>query len=368
MPIQILETGPIYANPKPHLRSRQAVFPTVVSLGGPALLASFTVGEAFESVDMHTELARSTDGGRTWSDPVRFPQSRAPFPASGSGRLTRTPAGELLCYSPRFDRTDPDRSIGSAETGGLIECDVVLYRSADEGATWSEAEVVPIPLPGPFEIATPIAVLADGRWLALFSTWRAWDGARRTPERTYALASSDGGRTWPDLLTLFADPEDQITYWETRLIEIGDGRLLAIAWAHDHAHGRDLPNQFAVSADGRTFGPARSTGLPGQTCAAAWLGDGRLLCVYNHRHGDPGVRAALVQFDAAGDWPVEDLTVLWGQPLGVARAADSVVGSMNHFRFGYPRLLDLGAGEFLVTFWCMEEAQLICRWTRIRVA
>lgn len=366
-PIEILDTGLIYANPKPHLRSRQAIFPTVVRLPSGALLAAFTVGEAFESVDGHTELARSMDGGATWEQLGPLPPGPAPYPASESGRLSLARDGTVLCYGSRFDRSDPERSIGNAATNGLLDCEAVLYRSTDEGRTWSGPEVLPIPLPGPYEIASPIVVLDDGRWLAPFSTWRDWDGVKRAGEKALALVSTDGGRTWPEMLTVFADPADRITYWEQRIIPIGGGRLMAVAWAHDHRSGKDLPNQFAIAEDGRSFGAPRSTGQPGQTCSPCWLGDDWLLSVYNHRHGDPGVRAALVRF-TPDEWRVEAETVLWGQNAPLAGGGASIVGAMNQFRFGFPQILPIDGDTFLVTHWCMEDAQLVARWTRVAVS
>jgi hypothetical protein len=364
--IEIEDSGLIYANPKPHLRSRQATFPTVIRLPSGALLAAFMVGEAFESADGHTELARSIDEGQTWEQLGPLPVGPTPHPVSESGRLSLAADGTVLCYGPRFDRSDPERSIGNAATNGLIDCEAVLYRSRDEGRSWSSPAVLPIPLPGPYEIASPIVVLSDGRWLAPLSTWRNWEGEKLAGEKALALVSHDGGRGWNELLEVFADPEDQITYWEQRIFAIGGGRLMATAWAHDHRSGADLPNQFVIAEDGRTFGPPRSTGQPGQTCSPLWLGDDRLLSVYNHRHGDPGVRAALVRFTAE-EWQAETEVVLWGQGTPRVGGTTSIVGAMNQFRFGFPGVLALGDQRYLVSHWCMEDAQLVSRWTRIRV-
>ncbi len=367
MSIEILGSSLIYANPKPHLRSRQGAFPTVVRLRDGSLLASYMVGEAFESADGHTELSRSTDDGASWEMLGPMPRTPAAHPTSESGRLSVAHDGTVLCYVPRFDRSDPEKSIGNAETNGLIECDLGLYRSTDDGKTWSDIELIDPGVPGPYEVASPIRVLSDGRWLAIFSTWRAWDGTRRTPERTMALVSADEGRTWGPRITLFEDPEDLTCFWETRVIELNDGRLLTLCWAHDHRTAKDLPNQFAISTDGLTFSERRSTGLPGQTCSPIDVGDGKLLCVYNHRYDDPGVRAALVEYSDNGDWPVVDQITLWGQSAPTARAA-SVVGSMNQFRFGYPTVMHLSGRDYLVAFWCMENSQLVCRSTRIRLS
>ncbi len=364
--LEILESSLIYANPMPHLRSRQAIFPTVVRVPSGDLLAAFTAGEAFESVDGRTELARSTDEGRTWKWEGPIPRGATPFPTSETGRLSRTPAGEILCYGPRLDRSDPERPIGNAETNGFLDCEAIFYRSQDEGRTWSAPEVIPIPLPGPYEIASPIVVLSDGRWLAPFSTWRNWEGTKLTPERALAMVSMDEGRTWPEMITIFSDPSERVTFWEQRIIELDGGRLLAVAWSHDHETGQDLPNQFAIAENGWGFEQRRSTGLPGQTCTPLWLGGDRLLCVYNHRHGEPGVRAALVRLTPE-NWQVENEIVVWGQPMRSTRQSDTVVGEINHFRFGFPMPLRLSEDTVLVSYWCMEDQQLVARSTRLRI-
>ncbi|NLB94869.1 MAG: hypothetical protein GX785_04095, partial [Armatimonadetes bacterium] len=65
--MELKETGIVYRNPKPHVWSRQAYFPSVVNLGGGELLCSMVIGQAFESPDCRVYLARSRDEGRTWS-------------------------------------------------------------------------------------------------------------------------------------------------------------------------------------------------------------------------------------------------------------------------------------------------------------
>lgn len=372
MSIKILDTGLIYANPRPFLRSRQAAFPTVVPLGSSELLAAFTVGEAFESADGHTELARSVDGGCTWTH--EGPQAHAPTPSptSESGRLSRTADGAVLCLAPRYDRSDPERSIGNGETNGMLDCEAVWYRSEDGGRTWGEANVIPIPIPGAYEIAAPIVVLRDGRWLAPFSNFPDWNGHSAAPEQARAMVSYDQGATWPEVLTILADPNERVVFWEQRIQELeggtGSPRLLALAWAHDRTTGKDLSDHFSFSEDGVHFSAPQSTGIPGQTCSPAWLGDGCVLCVYNHRAGEAGVRARLCRFRPDAEWDsLEEITV-WGQPPALAaRDRGSAVAQMNYLRFGFPMVLPLAESQFLVSHWCMEDAQLVCRWTRLAV-
>lgn len=365
MELAVHDSGLIYANPKPFLRSRQAAFPTVVELDGGELLAAITVGEAFESADGHTELARSRDGGRSWTHEGCLPCGRTGRPTSESGRLSRTAGGAVLCYGPRYDRSDPERAIGNAETNGFLGCEVVWYRSDDGGRSWRGPKVVPIPFPGSYEIASPIVALCDGRWLAPFSTFADWEGRAHTPERALAMVSRDEGASWPETITTLADPDERRVFWEQRIIEIGGDRLLALAWTHDRRDGKDLPDHFSVSEDGEHFSAPCSTGIPGQTCSPAWLGNDRILCVYNHRYGDPGVRARLCRFRTDREWETEAEVTLWGQPPSAERERGSVVGQMNYLRFGFPMVLRLEDGAFLISYWCMEDAQLVCRWTRV---
>jgi hypothetical protein len=49
--LEILETGLVYCNPIPHLKSVHASHPSLVRLDDGRLLAGFDLGEAVESLD-----------------------------------------------------------------------------------------------------------------------------------------------------------------------------------------------------------------------------------------------------------------------------------------------------------------------------
>ena len=74
--MKILHSSIIYENPLPQLCSRQAAFPNICQLPNGTLLAAMTIGEAFESVDGATHICRSTDGGKTWSAPIKMYENR----------------------------------------------------------------------------------------------------------------------------------------------------------------------------------------------------------------------------------------------------------------------------------------------------
>ena len=43
----------------------------------------------------------------------------------------------------------------------------MLCRSNDGGRSWSEPQIIPFQMPGPYEISNPIVVTSDGRLLAV---------------------------------------------------------------------------------------------------------------------------------------------------------------------------------------------------------
>ncbi len=57
--IDVHENGIIYENPLPQLRSRNAYFPGIQQLPDGSIIAAYTIGEAFESVDQTTYVAKS---------------------------------------------------------------------------------------------------------------------------------------------------------------------------------------------------------------------------------------------------------------------------------------------------------------------
>ena len=67
--MKILDSGVIYRNPMPHVKSRHAYFPSVCKLKNGRLVATFSIGEAFESVDLHSFYSISDDNGVTWTPP-----------------------------------------------------------------------------------------------------------------------------------------------------------------------------------------------------------------------------------------------------------------------------------------------------------
>ena len=367
--LECLSTGLVYRNPRPYLRSRHAFHPSLVNLGGGELVCSFDIGEAIESLDYRTCLARSQDAGTTWELEGALVSEQLARRTTVSVRVSRLSDGTLVGFGGRYYRDDPEEGLLNRRTLGMVPMDLILLRSSDRGRTWSAPVTVQPPLVGPaFEICHSVVELPSGRWLAPTSTWRGWSGEMPSGEKAIVLVSRDRGRSWPQYGVSFDGSGSGVVYWEQSVVPLGGERLLAVAWAYDPGTGRNLPTPHTFSSDGGlTFGPARPTGLRGQTCKALRLRDGCILCVYR-RDDRPGLWANLARLEGER-WINESELPLWGQQLsssgmtGRAGSADEL-GSL---RFGYPSPVQLEGGDVLVAFWCLEEGTSVIRWLRLRI-
>lgn len=367
--INILDTGLIYRNPIPHVRSVHACFPSVALLANGEMLATLTLGEAFEAANCHAHVSRSKDMGQTWTleGPI-YPGTRGRL-TSDSARLTALPDGEVVAYLLRADRTDhPHEGLASQKTIGFVPTEFLLLRSPDFGRHWSKPKHLEPSLVGPcFEICCPITPLPDGRWILPTSTWCDWQGRWASDKKMVALVSYDRGRTWPEHWDVMRDPRQRLRYWESKIVALPDGRLLAVAWAYDEVAARDLPNQYALSADGgRAWSKPASMGLRGQTLTPLALEDGRILCVYR-RMDKTGLWAAIGRL-VKNRWVNESHTPLWGVGAsGLTTRSKNMTHNFNVLRFGAPCLCRLPDGAIFVAFWCYEDCVSNIRWFKLRV-
>jgi len=359
-----LKTGILYRNPAPHAHSIHAYFPSVTLLPDGEMLATVVLGEAFEAVNLRTHLFRSSDQGEHWQHEGPLYRGTPERLTSDCARLTALPSGDLVVFMIRHDRSDhPDEGLTSHETLGFVPTELLLLRSSDRGRTWTGPEPIVPPLVGPsFEMCCPITVLRDGRWLIPTQTWPGWHGDCPHGIRMMALVSRDQGRSWPEYLDVMRAADGTVYFWESKIVELPDGRLLATAWAYDDITQADRPNQYAISKDGgRSWSAPASMDLKGQTLTPLVLDDGRILCVYR-RMDQPGLWANIARL-ADDRWVNEAEEPLWGQQTaGLTASTQNMAHNFTVLRFGAPCLTRLADGTVFVAFWCYEDGVSNIRW------
>lgn len=366
--MKILKSDLIYRNPKPHVFSQHAYFPSLARLPDGTLFAGFDLGSAFEAADVRSHYALSRDSGDTWSAPAPVPVPDFAEPFSGTCRFRCSPEGALVGMGALWDRSRTEEGLANPETGGFVETYPFMVQADGGSLKWAEPAWIKTPLPGPFEICSPVFFAPSGEWLWPASTWKDWDGHSELGMQAIVMRSSDTGQTWSAWNPVMDGRSKGTIHWEIKLAPLQDGRVLAVSWTHDVEKGADLPIHYALSDDaGHSFSAPASTGLTGQTCTPTVLNDGRIFSVYR-RSDQPGLWAQISRLD--GDtWVNEEALLLWGGSSHAAGVADPkfATTAMSTLRFGLPTSLVLPDGSVLAAFWCVEDAVSVIRYFKITV-
>lgn len=367
MDISNQESGIVYRNPVPHVFSRHAYFPSVIEMDNGELLASFATGESFEAANLNTYVCRSADRGITWSEPTALMEINPDALLSNCARITSLRNGEVIAVVVQHHRKDHyGEGLANPENLGFVPTDMLLVRSGDYGRSWDKPELIRPPLTGPsFELCSRIVELKDGRWIWPTSTWRGWDGDCPNGMKMVAWVSADKGRTWPSYMDVMNNSEDRLIYWESKITELQNDNLLAVAWAYDEKHDTDLPNHYSLSSDGgKTWQDPRSTQIQGQTMAVSELPDGRILSVYR-RKDKPGLWANVCRIES-NRWVNEKELPLWGvSNRELLDKSDNMVHDFNELKFGAPDITLLSDSSIFITFWCYEKLVSNIRWIRL---
>jgi hypothetical protein len=163
-------------------------------------------------------------------------------------------------------------------------------------------------------------VLPDG---TLLGCVQGREDRSETKDSSYAMRSTDGGRTWS--LSPIARATSEIHFSESFLFLKQDGRILAMIRANEG----DSHLYRSVSADGgATWSPIEQTPIWGFPAHVIRLRSGALLCAYAHRRHPQGYRAVL-SHDDGETWDYENEKIL----------RDEAVGSV-----GYPMTVQLADG------------------------
>lgn len=367
--IRVIDSGVIYENPLPQLKSRHAYFPGVQQLPDESIIAAYVMGEAFESVDQTTVLTRSFDGGKEWKCIGRiYDKSQNNIPVSDYFKLTYIGGNNLVAIGYEFIRKDPNLPIGNPETGGALDDNVIFSISKDLGKTWSFPKIIKTSFKGPVEASAPLTVLSDGSWVTPIANFPNWAGNAEEGYYGRLLRSNDNGRTWDDKTITMEFPERSVTVYEQRICQLQGSGVVVIAWNEDIKENRKLPNHYALSYDnGYTFGEPISTGIMGQSSSVTNICGNKVLALHSIRRDTdrPGIYGYIVDL-SKGSWDIEDSSIIWEPNSPITKQA-KMAEVFSHLKFGQPSAIKLLDGSYIMTHWVIEDGQGKVLWTRLSI-
>ena len=373
--LQLVHEGALYRNPYPGHQAVCAFQPNVVALSDDHLLCLYRVGQAFYSLDGKLAAVRSTDGGRTWSEPVLAWDPRNDQGAGytyGAPHGSRIKDGSLLMVAHRTQRREEDFLSFNPDTGGSRPSESVLLRSADEGRTWSRPEVLELPDEPVIDTPSSIIELNDGRWFLAGEIWKAWNDPAPLHVKGFAVFSPDQGRTWTDRVDFPSAARTDRMYSHSRYTRMRDGRVAALQWCQEVGGDVNHDLHLVISdTSGRKWSDPQPTAIKAQTCWLGDLGGGTLVMTYSVREGrKPGVMVAS-SYDEGRTWDMDHQVMVWdavGQEFLGVQAKPSYPASHENIAFGKPNTAVLPCGDVISSWWCTQASVTHIRYARLTLA
>ncbi|MFM9166985.1 MAG: sialidase family protein, partial [Verrucomicrobiota bacterium] len=349
-------------NPNPHGWYYKCA--NVVLARDGALVASWQLSDKHTSTTSWIMVARSADGGRTWTN--HRPIAHANVNDHGAiwvvPQMSVLRDGRIVIVCDRgqlnpgqsfpmlSDWQKPDRGMSNW-----------VFWSADHGQTWTPGEKID-------EVGGEpgyVVEMADGTLAFTRTSSKQTDQLRNPPKpwndiyyRNEIVLSDDGGKTWGRNAWLADSPFHGDC--EVGLAELAPGKLIA-ATRIGLGNGRfGHPSRLIYSDDnGRTWPRAHPAPFYGQRVHLGKLQSGKLLATYRNLWGTPGSRALV--FDPAeqlGFQPASHITdesrcELTAEALTL-RTGDGARGAVE-FNL-YPAQDDMARIEFEATL-KVDEAE-----------
>ncbi|NUQ65562.1 MAG: exo-alpha-sialidase [Pirellulales bacterium] len=342
--------------------SHNLALPSLLHCPDGSVLLAYRAGRTKTSADGTQRLWRSPDAGATWN-PVPFPVSRTPAGQPGELRtaaLSRIDDGRIGMLLTWIDHPDDATPIVNPATEGLLPIHIGWLTSADNGSSWSPLqEVHPAPLVQPCGNG-PVLRLPDGRLLAAFECYKAFNDPAPWSSRSAVIFSSDEGQRWQQPLVVAADPGHLRFFWDQHVHRLRDGSVVDIMWSDDRRHPEKSEIYLTRSTDsGSTWSRPQSTGIAGQFSTLLELADGRLALIYVARSGDPSIRLRFGR-DGGRVWDGADALVVYSQSTDdLAAVKDRAYGdhlrNMAQWSFGWPTAIELSPGRVFLSYYVAEK-------------
>ncbi len=367
--MNIVSRGIVYAGQAGTARA-VASFPTVTSLGGDRLLATFRVGTNKDSDDEAVECSLSEDGGASWSEPWR-PFTSVIDGIAGSLKVvyvTRLADGILFATTLWVDRTSlPGQPLFNEETQGCLPMRVLVAESADEGRTWSPWRPVDVPARlGPPSLTSPALLLPSGRMAISIESNKHYDDRSPWLQRVEYVCSNDEGKSWPESQLVCVDPSGRLFHWDQRAGVTADGRIVTFTWLYDSVAGKYLDIERRISGDeGRTWSEPESLGISDQPSRPAIFPDGRVVLAWVDRYGSKSIRA---RTSSSPEAPLEQEVTLFdaAPPATTFKDTGGLLVDMGAWTYGLPYAEALPDGDAIVVWYGGNPSATSIHWARLR--
>lgn len=371
--LEIVDSGLLYANIYPADWSIHAYYSRIIEIRPQELLCVYKRAQSLYGDDGRSWILRSIDNGTTWEDEgCLYDGSDDEKEYSYSAtNLTLLSNSEILVLGHRVFRPAPDVPMYNSETGGHLPEQAVLFRSNDDGRTWSGPELIEKPDPH-LVLYDRVTELDNGRWFVACDWDTEYEDTDPLPSHVSALFSDNQGVTWGHRVQMTGGPTVNQGFWHTRVAKLVDGRLLAFPWTGS-PRGSEFTTLHRIegSSDGLDWSVPKPTKLLAQTNTPVNMGNGYIAMVMSIRESEqPGIYMALSK-DEGRNWDTEHWLQIWdayGQDsLGVPRT-NKYPASHDTIAFGAPDAIRLSDGDIMASFWASQQGQMVVRWCRLRMS
>jgi hypothetical protein len=332
------------------------------ALREPQLAANSKLVALTYGADGQIFFRRSGDRGKTFSAPVRVATANVvPLNRHRGPRLVL--AGNSIIISAVVGRT---LATGPHAHGLPMDGDLCVWRSEDQGKSWSACIRVNDFLGAPTEGLHTLAASADGK---LFAAWLDKRGAQGLGDavRLYGAQSTDGGRTWATNTKLYESPDGTICQCCHPSAAFDGGGRLWVMFRNAVGGARDM--YLVNSVDGTSFSAAAKAGQGTWKLNACPMDGGGISVqpdgvhtawrrekqIYLARPGQPEV-----MLGEGIDVSLSGAYLVWTTPQGIAalgpRAASPLLLSADG---AFPNVVSLPEGGALAAW--ESKGQIVIR-------
>ncbi len=184
-------------------------FPDIVKTKSGKLICVFRESSHHANLNgSRLVLTESLDNGKTWSAKTGLTGKRDATFAYNCPRISCMENGELIIICDKLNL--------AVKEDALVDCEQHIFRSYDDGKTWSEPEIL------------PFAGIVPDKYLVLSNGRHIFGIHAREPESKklvqYAYYSDDEGKTWSKTV-IAADSRYELC--EVSIVEAEPGILVA---------------------------------------------------------------------------------------------------------------------------------------------